>query len=88
MLLATVALIGAAINRLALPSVFAGHLARFFLADLFCFSLIVWDLVSTRRIYLATLAGTSAIILDQISQVRFGESEWWSRFVAGLLGTG
>jgi hypothetical protein len=87
MLLATVALIGAAINRLALPAAFAGHFTRFMLADLFCFSLIVWDLVTARRIYLATLAGTSAIILDQIAQVRFGDSAWWSQFVAGLLGT-
>jgi hypothetical protein len=85
MLLATVALIGAAVNRLPLPAEFAGRYARFLLADLFCLALIVWDLISATRIHDATLAGTSAIILDQIAQASLGQSDGWSRGVARLL---
>jgi hypothetical protein len=85
MLLATIALIGAAINRLPLPAELAGRYARFLLADLFCLSLIVWDLISAARIHAATLAGTSAIILDQIAQASLGQSDGWSRAIARLL---
>jgi hypothetical protein len=85
MLLATVAHIGAAINRLPLPAELTGRYARFLLADLFCLSLAVWDVISARRIHVATLAGTSAIILDQILQASLGSSAGWSRGVARLL---
>jgi len=85
MLLATVVIIGAAVNRLPLPAEFSGRFVRFLLLDLFLCSLVVWDVLSAGRIYLATLAGTSAIILDQIGQVYLGQSEWWSQSIAKLL---
>ena len=85
MLLATVALIGAAINRLPLPAEFASRYARFLLVDIFCLALAVWDVLSTRRIHVATLAGTSAIVLDQILQASLGHSAGWSRGLTRLL---
>jgi len=85
MLLATITLIGAAINRLPLPSEFTGRFVRFLLADLFCLSLVIWDVVSARRIQAATLVGTCAIILDQIAQARLGQSAGWSLGIAKLL---
>lgn len=85
MLLATVVIVGAAVNRLPLPAEFSGRFVRFFILDLFLFSLVIWDLLSAGRIYLATLVGTSAIFLDQMAQVYLGQAEWWSRSIAKLL---
>lgn len=86
MLLATVSLIGAAINRLPLPAELAGQYAKFLLADLFCLALIAWDLISATRIHVATLAGTAAIVLDQIAQASLSQSGLWAHGIARMLG--
>jgi hypothetical protein len=85
MLLATVAILGAAVNRLPLPAPLAGRAMRFLLVDSFCLSLMAWDLITRRRIHVATLAGSCAILLDQIAQARVGDSEAWARGIAWWL---
>ena len=85
MLLATVALVGAAVNRLPLPVYLAGRFPRFLITNLYCLSLILWDLRFAGRIHVATIAGASAIILDQAAQAILWHAEGWSDWVVRLL---
>jgi hypothetical protein len=88
MLLATIALLAAAIARWPVLSGF-GPLAFFGLTDLFVVALAVWDLRTRKRLHPVTLWGGLALILSQPLRLVISATDGWqafARWATGLLG--
>jgi hypothetical protein len=76
MLIATIELMNAAVDRL--PGVFAAGLAPFYPGtDLFLAALVVYDLVTLRRLHPATVAGGSFLVLMQSLRVGLMDTSAW-----------
>lgn len=84
-ILATVAIIGAAVNRLPLPPSMSTGLVRFALLDLFAVALIAWDFVSRRGVHAATVVGTLALLTDEVAQTLLRDSPAWAKVVARMV---
>jgi hypothetical protein len=67
MILATVALLGRAVSRWPYEFVFSSDFAFFGTLDSFLLFMIVFDLYSRRRIQVATILGSSLIIVMDFS---------------------
>jgi hypothetical protein len=84
MLLATIELLNAAIDRL--PGVYAAGLAPFYLGtDLFLLAIVTYDLVSLRRVHPATLWGGGFLVATQIARVTLADSAGWLAIAEWVL---
>lgn len=88
MLIGSIAIIAAALARI--PAIFRGGPPAFFgLSDLFLLPIVVWDVVSLRRLHRATLwAGLAVVISQPLRLVVSGTTAWmtFARWLAGLPG--
>jgi FtsH-binding integral membrane protein len=88
MLIASMNLLAAAVARifLLIPSVQGNPLWFFGGADAFFLPLIVWDVVTRRRLHWATLLGVVLTIASQPLRLMLSGTEAWGRFAGWLLG--
>ena len=76
MLLATIELMNAAVDRL--PGVYAAGLAPFYPGtDLFLLALVIYDGVTLRRLHPATLWGGFFLVAMQLLRVLLMDSSAW-----------
>ena len=93
MLLATVAIIDAGVNRLPFMQMFGGisstnylHLfALFFLTDIPIFAGLAYDYVARRIVHPAVLWGGIVLIVSQVIRVAIIETDMWQAVTASLL---
>jgi hypothetical protein len=83
MLLATFELVTAAVSRLPVVKDW-GAVGFFAVTDLFVVALVVYDLVSRRRVHPATLWGGLAFVASQPLRLLIGASAPWQAFAAWL----
>jgi hypothetical protein len=91
MLLATIALLDAAVTRWPLGDMTAGVIGPFWTrtdvcVDLFLVGLIVWDIVSRGRVHRVTLFGSLAVITLQPLRLMVSETRPWLRFAEWAVG--
>ena len=85
MLLATIAILPAAIARLPFAFIQAnGPLAFFGLADLFIIPCVIFDLVSLGRIHRATVLGALLIVVSQPLRLMIAGTQTWLSFATWL----
>jgi len=84
MLLATVAILPAAIARLPFEILKAGPPAFFGIADFFIVAFIVYDLITLRRIHRATALGGLLIVASQPLRLMLGGTGAWLSFATWL----
>ena len=85
MLLSTIALLAAAVARLPLEIMKAGPPAFFGLTDLFILPIVVYDLITLRRIHRATLLGGLLIIASQPLRLMLAGTQPWLSFANWLI---
>jgi uncharacterized membrane protein YozB (DUF420 family) len=87
MLIASTSLITAAVARVPLEVLATGGPIAFFLAtDLFLVALVVWDLVTRRRLHPATLIGTLVLVASQPLRLALSGSAAWQAVAGWLIG--
>jgi hypothetical protein len=89
MLIGSISLLAAAIARWPVGVLEAGPPAFFGLTDLFLVPLVVWDLVTRRRLHPATLWGALALVVSQpLRLVLSGTGPWlaFARWLTALPG--
>ena len=84
MLLATLSILSAAIARLPFEILKAGAPAFFGLMDLFILGVLLYDLITRRRIHRATAWGTLLIVGSQPLRLMIGATSAWLTFAAWL----
>jgi hypothetical protein len=84
-LLATLELVTAAIARLPLVAPH-GPIAFFAVTDLFLVAIVVYDLVSLKRVHAATLWGGLLLIASQPLRLLISETEAWIAFTGWIAG--
>jgi len=85
MLLATIAILPAAVARLPFAFIQAnGPLAFFGLADLFIIPCVIYDIISLGRVHRATVLGGLLIIASQPLRLMIAGTETWLSFAAWL----
>ena len=85
MLLATISILAAAIARLPLGTLLqAGPPAFFGLTDIFIVALIIYDLITRRRIHRATAVGGLLIIVSQPLRLMLAGTAAWMSFATWL----
>jgi len=82
MILATVALLGPALSRWPYDFVFSSDLAFYGTLDSFLIFMIAFDLCSRRKIHLATISGSSLILVMDFAMRPMAHSAWWHQFTA------
>lgn len=95
MLLATIALLDAAVVRWPFGDMTAGVVGPLWTrtdlcVDLFLVPMVIWDIVSRGRVHRVTLIGGLAVIASQPLRLMLSETNAWLRFAGwavGLLGT-
>ena len=85
MLLATIAILTAAIARWPLQIMQKGPLAFFGFTDLFIVAGIVYDLVSRRRVHPAYLWGGGLIVISQPLRLIISGTDAWHQFAAAIV---
>lgn len=85
MLLATIAILTAAIARWPLQIMQAGPVAFFGITDLFIVAGVLYDLVSRRRVYPAYLWGGGLIVISQPLRLIISGTDAWHQFAAALV---
>ena len=86
MLVASINLITAAIARIPIP-LLQGNLIGFFAAtDLFFVPLIVWDLLTRRRLHPVTLWGALVTMASQPLRLMLSGTDVWAKVASWLLG--
>jgi hypothetical protein len=83
MLLATLELVTAGVSRLPVVEEW-GAIGFFAVTDLFVVALVVYDLVSRKRVHAATLWGGLAFVLSQPLRLLIGASAPWQAFAVWL----
>jgi hypothetical protein len=63
-----------------------GPLAFFGLTDLYLVPLVIWDLMTRRRLHPATLWGGLALVLSQPLRLVLSGTDGWLAFARGLTG--
>jgi hypothetical protein len=86
MLLASIAMLDAAIARIPGVFAFGGPLASFGLQDLFIIACIIYDFASRRRIHPAYLFGGLFILAMQPLRIVVSQTPWWLAFGDWLKG--
>lgn len=87
MLIASISIISAAIARWPLDAVTSGGLPVFFaLTDLFLVPLVIWDLVTRRRLHGATLWGGLLLIGSQPLRLWLSGTAAWLAFAHWAVG--
>jgi hypothetical protein len=84
MLLATIAILGAAIARLPLAIMKAGPPAFFGLTDVLVLTCVAYDLVTLRRVHRATALAGLLIVASQPLRLMLGGTHAWLSFAAWL----
>lgn len=84
MLLATIAILGAAIARLPLAIMKAGPPAFFGLTDVLVLTCVAYDLVTLRRVHRATVLAGLLIVASQPLRLMLGATNAWLSFAAWL----
>jgi hypothetical protein len=84
MLLATIAILGAAIARLPLAIMKAGPPAFFGLTDVLVLTCVAYDLVTLRRVHRATALAGLLIVASQPLRLMLGGTHVWLSFAAWL----
>jgi hypothetical protein len=84
MLLATIGILAAAVARLPFGIMQAGPLAFFGLTDLFIIPVVVYDLLTLKRVHRATMFGAALIILSQPLRMMIGGTSLWFAFATWL----
>lgn len=84
MLLGTIAILAAAVARLPFAIMQAGPLAFFGFTDLFILPLIVYDLVTLKRVHRATMLGAALVILSQPLRMLIAGTGAWLAFATWL----
>ncbi|MGC1618132.1 MAG: hypothetical protein WA765_06535 [Candidatus Acidiferrum sp.] len=82
MILATVALLGPALSRWPYDFVFSSDLAFYGTLDSFLIFMIAFDLCSRRKVHLATIAGSSLILVMDFAMRPMAHSALWHQFTA------
>jgi Ca2+/H+ antiporter len=82
MILATVALLGPALSRWPYDFVFSSDLAFYGTLDSFLIFMIAFDLWSRRRVHLATILGSSLILVMDFAMRPLAHSAPWHQFTA------
>jgi hypothetical protein len=77
MILATVALLGPAVSRWPYDFVFSSDLAFYGTLDSFLIFMIAFDLCSLRKVHLATISGSSLILLMDFAMRPMAHSAMW-----------
>jgi hypothetical protein len=86
MLLATIAILGAAMARLPLGIVKAGGPPAFFgLTDLLVLACVAYDLLTRRRVHPAWLLGGAVILASQVGSLLAAPSAPWLAFAHWLI---
>jgi FtsH-binding integral membrane protein len=88
LLIATINLTIAAVNRLPLPQLFDGLAARFAVADLLLLPLIVWDVMTRGRPHPMTLLAIGITVGQEGLQLLLSGSAAWdelSRWIISLV---
>lgn len=88
MLIATINMLQAAIVRVMPPVLFDvfGPLAPFFLADLFIVAMVIYDLLTHRRVHIVTLWAGVATIVSQPLRLVVGQTDAWQGFASFAVG--
>ena len=85
MLLATIAILPAAVARLPFDFIQkVGPLAFFGLADLFIVPMLVYDVVTRRRPHRATVLGGALLVISHPLRMMIGPTQTWLRFAEWL----
>jgi hypothetical protein len=84
MILATIGILAAAVARLPFSIMQAGPLAFFGLTDLFIVPVIIFDLVTLRRVHRATMLAAGLIIISQPLRMLIGGTGAWLAFATWL----
>jgi hypothetical protein len=84
MLLATIAILGAAIARLPLAIMKAGPPAFFGLTDVLVLTCVAYDLLTLRRVHRATALAGLLIVASQPLRLMLGGTHVWLSFAAWL----
>ena len=84
MLLATISILAAAIARLPFGILQAGPPAFFGLTDIFIVALIIYDVITRRRIHRATVLGGLLIIVSQPLRLMLAGTAAWISFATWL----
>jgi hypothetical protein len=85
MLLATISILAAAIARLPFAIMQAGPPAFFGLTDVFVAAVVVYDLITLRRIHRATALAGLLIVASQPLRLMLGGTHVWLSFAAWLV---
>jgi hypothetical protein len=81
MILSMVPLLGPALARWPLPFIFSPLVLFFVLWDFAVICLIVFDLVTLKKLHRATIAGALLILVMQFLIMPIGHSAWWHHIV-------
>ena len=84
MLLATIAILGAAIARLPFAIMKAGPPAFFGLTDVFVLTCVFYDLITLKRVHRATALAGLLIVASQPLRLMLGGTHAWLSFAAWL----
>ena len=84
LLLGTIAILAAAIARLPFAIMQAGPPAFFGFTDVFVVAVIIYDLVTLKRVHRATLFGAILIIASQPLRLMLGGTQVWLSFASWL----
>ena len=84
MLLATIAILGAAIARLPFAIMKAGPPAFFGLTDVFVLTCVFYDLITLKRVHRATALAGLLIVASQPLRLMLGGTNAWLSFAAWL----
>ena len=84
MLLATIQAATPAFGRLPMPEEFLA--ATFFASITFLLvSIIIYDLMTLRRVHVATIIGCTIVVLSVPGRLLLGTTELWQRFAAQII---
>lgn len=89
MVIASIAILDAAIARWPLTALQSGKWVSYALVDLYLVPMVLWDLATRRRIHLATLLGGLTVVLSQpLRLVVSGTAAWlaFARWLTGMPG--
>ena len=87
MLFATINIIEAALARIPLAIVYDNFpMSTFLLSDVFILPIILWDLVTLRRLHWVTIWATVLTIAFQVLRFVIAETEAWLGFARWLIG--
>jgi hypothetical protein len=89
MIIATTVIVAAAVHRLLMRLVDPAIAPPYFFGatDLFIVALVVYDLLTRKRVHAATIGGGLAVVLSQVLCVVLAGSRSWLTFAHWLTGT-